>query len=438
MNGAHALLSPSGSDRWMTCPGSVALEAPLPDGTTEYADEGTAAHEVGKWCLQQGKDAFAWQGRRIEIVNGVYYPGTGPLPANLFGHKMPIRRMFEVTEDMATAVQKYVEIVKALARNGELLVEQKLPIGHITGEEGATGTSDAVVLAVADDELIVADLKFGRGVKVYADHNRQAMLYALGALHEYELLADWKNVRIVIIQPRLDHVDEFVCTVKELIEFVQVAAAAAWDATAMLAKRIPLKLVPSEKACQFCKAKEHACCPALDKFVSSSIGADFEVIAGAAAGGTLEQHLLETQAAIQNDGPWLSVRMKAIDLIEDWCKGVRAQTERILLDGGDVPGYKLVPGKKGNRAWTDADAAEKLLKSFRLKSDQMYDFKLISPTTAEKVLKAKPKQWKKAIDLIGQADGKPSVAEDSDKREAIKRTPVADDFAPVEEACDLA
>lgn len=422
---AHAMLSPSGADRWMVCTGSVAMEAPLPDDTSEYADEGTAAHELAKWCLTQDKDAHAFQGRRIEIVNGVYYPGTGPLPANLFGQRLPIRRMFECDDDMATHVQKYVHLVRDLAHHGELLVEQKLPIGHITDEADATGTSDAVVLAARDDELIVVDLKFGRGVRVSAQHNRQGMLYALGALEEYALLSEWKKVRIIICQPRLDHIDEFTCTVEELLAFAKEAAAAAWDAVAMMDKRIPLQLVPSEKGCMFCKAKAE--CPGLADFVAKSVGADFEDITASGP-----EPLGVDYSPID-----LATKMKAADLIEDWIKAVRARVESNLLAGVPVPGYKLVQGKRGNRAWTDAAEVERLLKSFRLKTEQMYTYTLISPTAAEKVLKAKPKQWAKAVELIGQADGKASVAEESDKRPALKLNDVASDFANVEVGADL-
>jgi len=63
----------------------------------------------------------------------------------------------------------------------------------------------------------------------------------------------------------------------------------------------------------------------------------------------------------------------------------------------------------------------------------MYDFSLISPTSAEKLLKAKPKRWSKAQELITQADGKPSVAPESDKRPALVITPAADDFNNLEE-----
>jgi hypothetical protein len=102
-----------------------------------------------------------------------------------------------------------------------------------------------------------------------------------------------------------------------------------------------------------------------------------------------------------------------------------------MLDGGVVPGLKLVQGKSGARQWSDPEEAEKLLKSFRLKVDEMYDMKIISPTTAEKVLKEHPKQWKKAEALVVRPPGKLAVVPVSDKREAVTVTPVIDGFADV-------
>lgn len=425
MNGAHALLSPSGAVRWMTCAGSLAMEAREKGTTSEYADEGTAAHEVAKWCLTQDKDAYAFQGRRIEIVNGVYYSGTGPLPPNLWlrDKEPPIRRVFEFDEDMASATQDYVNAVRALASNGEMLIEQKLPIGHLTGEEGATGTSDAVVLAASDDELIIADLKFGRGVKVFAERNPQAMIYALGALEEYALLAEWKNVRIIISQPRMNHLDEWTCTVDELREFAKVVDDRAKLATLAMRHadnwigQDESYLVADDKACMFCRAK--AACPALAKKVAETVGADFEMLAAMDNSGAKETFIkakVDDAAVFYKD---LAQKMDAIDLIEDFCKAVRGRVELELLSGNDVPNYKLVEGRKGNRAFKDPDAAEKLLKKMRYKLVEMYTMKLIGVPACEKLLAKKPKQWAQMLEMIEQPPGKKSVAKMSDKRPAL-------------------
>ena len=157
---AHAKLSPSSAERWMSCPGSVALNEGKDDKGSSYAAEGTAAHELAEKILC-GLDADSLVGQHAE--NGVQF-----------------------TADMLRDVLKYTQQIRDLVAStgGTLHVEQRLPIGQWTDEAGAHGTSDAVI--VAGDELIVADLKFGMGVEVSAVDNKQLMIYALAALDKFD------------------------------------------------------------------------------------------------------------------------------------------------------------------------------------------------------------------------------------------------------------
>jgi acetyl-CoA carboxylase alpha subunit len=91
-----------------------------------------------------------------------------------------------------------------------------------------------------------------------------------------------------------------------------------------------------------------------------------------------------------------------------------------------------VQGRKGARQWADAKAAEDVLKAMRVKAEDMYEMKLISPTTAEKLHKAGvigPRQWPRVQELIVQNEGKPHVAPESDSRPALVVTPVVEEFA---------
>ena len=398
----HAKLSPSGAHRWMACPGSAVLEAAFPDKGSAYAQEGTVAHELAAGHLSIGWNLAEYVG---EDWHGEEPDGT----------KWKVR----ITQDMVDHVLDYAKLIRDYAAGGTLLVEQRLGIGHITGEPDAKGTSDAVI--VRGSELIVADLKFGMGVKVDAEDNPQLQLYALGALEEFDMLGDFDRVTMVIHQPRLNHVSEWSIPVDQLRAFgekVRDAAASVDEALSVAHIGVDSYLSPGEKQCRFCKAKPT--CPALR--------AELVEVVGDRA--TIDDFAEFTPGKVdsQTGDNFLSIAMSKVGLVEDWCKAVRAEVERRLLAGQSVDGWKLVEGRRGNRAWVDETAVENLLKSFRLKREEMYDYKLISPTKAEKLLKDTPKRWTKAEALISRADGLPSVAPATDKRPALAVQPVADDF----------
>lgn len=398
---AHAKLSPSGAHRWAACPGSVVLEAEYPDTSSAYADEGTAAHTLASWCLEDGMDADSYTG--LEITAG--------------------ERRFTVDADMAAYVQDYVKLVRDYARQGALMVEQRVPITSWTYEEDAGGTADAVIVDIERQSLIVVDLKYGMGVRVSADDNPQLLLYALGAHEAFGVLSDFTEITMVIHQPRLNHVSEWTISYSALRAFGDELRRAA--EAVQRAQRDSLgvadHLQPGEKQCRFCKAK--ASCPALRAEVSEIVGGD--------AACTVEdfaEFLPEPVDSLIGDN-YLSMAMAKVGLVEDWCKAIRAEVERRLLAGKSVEGFKLVEGKRGNRKWSDAKAVEGLLKSFRMRQDEMYALKLISPTAAEKLFKSNPKRWAKVQEHVVQDAGKPSVAFATDKRQAIAVQPVGEDFA---------
>lgn len=429
MTELHSKFSASGFEAATLCPGKRVMERGLPDPGSKYADEGTAAHLLLKWAVEGDKPAAAFKGRRI--------------PVGL--------RTFEADDEMVGAVQTAIDNIRDIVGAGMLLSDQRVNYSGYLGvpTDDAWGTLD--IGAARGTELQVHDYKHGRGVEVDAEDNAQMKLYALGLLAAVgDLLGPFETVRLVIHQPRLkDAPSEWTLTVAEL-EAWGYGAARSSVCTQLNAESViaivpadkggdewnSTFLRPNEKSCRFCRAK--ATCPALRNEVAATVFAhapaspdEFD------APSTLTQHVKVA------DEKWLAAALFKVDLIEDWCKAVRAEVERRMLDGKVVPGFKLVQGKQGNRAWGDKTAAEAALKSFRLKVEEMYDLSLISPTTAEKLSKDKvigPRQWKTLQDHITRADGKKHVAPVTDPRPALVLTPAEDDFDTVstEPAIDFA
>ena len=414
MGAAHSTWSASKFESIMLCPGKIVLEAGLPNTSSKYAAEGTAAHQVLTWALQQDKPAASFIGQVITADGFV----------------------FEVDDEMAGYVQVCVDYVADLkGADGVVFADERVNYSKYlnTPENEAWGTADVII--ARGTEIIVVDFKYGRGVEVDAEKNPQMMLYALGALQAYHgLVADFERVRVAISQPRIKSApSEWDCSVDELEAWGHNTARDVVN-TCLNAQVAPevdgwaeVFVVPGEKQCKFCRAK--ATCPSLAAKVEQTVGADFE-----------DLEVTETRVGLfKEDAEFIkpsliASHLAAVDLIEDWCKAIRAEAERRLLAGSEVPGFKLVQGKRGNRAWSNATDVEALLKSMRVKIEDMYDFKLISPASAEKLAKAEvigKRQWPKLQELITQSEGKPHVAPVSDSRPALTVTPVVDDFTDV-------
>lgn len=424
---SHAVLGPSGAATWVACPGSVVLQDGLPNDSSIHSRWGTVAHEVAALCL--------WD----EVMDEPY---PEPLEAEGFvGRTFSVEgHAIEVDMEMADCVNTYCSYVHSYGdfkAGDRLFVEVEVPLEQITGEAGATGTSDAI-WQLADGEIIVIDLKGGAGVGVDATENLQLGMYGLSAMHF--LGHTPTRVRGVIVQPRKNNISEFVWEPKEIEDLSGWLKSAAVDVGR--ARAVPAGgtleafLNPGEKQCRWCRAK--ATCPALR-------GAVVDVITASAAQpddfATLDDLPKVLAAEISSpadlDALALAASMRSATLIENWLTAVRAEVERRLFAGQSVPGFKVVQGKQGNRTWRDAAAAEIALKASRLKSDEIYNYMLISPTAAEKLLeKSKPKVWKKMLDHIVRADGKPSVAPESDPRPVYSVAAEADDFADIPEVVE--
>jgi hypothetical protein len=364
---AHAKLSASGSHRWLNCPASVALEQSLPNGdrTSQYAEEGTAAHELGEKCLKSGNNANDYLGQKF---NG-----------------------FEVTDEMADHVQTYVDYVRSVG--GELFVETRVNFGQYVS--GGFGTCDALI--IKGNTLYVTDLKFGKGLKVDAHKNSQGMLYALGALYDFGMLFDEiEKVVISIVQPRVDNISVYETTVDDLYQWAE------WvKERAQLALSDNAPFAPSEKACQFCRAKP--VCQALNDHTQAVIMSDFD---------SLTNNDLTPVNKLTNDQLRLALDSKK--LIISWLEAVEGYVTEKVNAGETFTGYKLVAGRS-LRQWANEATAEQLLTETL--GDAAYEpRKLLSVAKAEKAL---GKNKTLLSELVIKPEGKPALVPEDDPRPAF-------------------
>lgn len=367
---AHAKLSASGAHRWMACPASVAMEADYPDEGSSYAAEGTAAHKLAEQCLHEDMDAEAFLGT---FVDG-----------------------FEVDLEMADAVQQYLNYVRDLP--GFRFIEQRVDFSPWV--PGGFGTADTV--AIDDGTATIVDLKYGKGVRIDAEENPQAMLYGLGALNDFQFVHDIDVLKLVIIQPRLDHISEWEISRDEL----EIWAGRCVGPAAEVALSDEPEFSPGEKQCRFCKAK--ATCRALAEFN----------IRTAADGFTVVGEPIDVKRPDKLSDAEIAALIPQLDTLTTWAKAVEAYALAQLEKGQDVPGYKLVEGRS-IRKWGDEDAAGKAL-SRKLGAKNAFTKKLITITEAEKQLgKKDPLIAKYTV----RPPGKPALAPLSDKRPALQIDP---------------
>lgn len=393
----HAKYSPSGAHRWLRCPGSLAAEAPYPNIDTVYSAEGTAAHALGTRALNYKHDTEFFRDEQIQIGE----------------------RVFVVDDEMIVNVQMYVDEVRARAKPGtELLIEQKLDLSEVYGVAEQFGTGDAVIVDVPNRHLTVIDLKYGMGVKVYAESNEQMMLYALSAYATYLLAGDYDFITMVIVQPRLDHIDEWTCDVATLLQFMEEVRGKI--------KANGQERVPGEKQCRFCKHKAN--CKELAAMVSKDVFDDFESIEDPALAARADPR-------VPTENEQLGIRLANVPIIENWCKAVRAESERRVLAGEKIIGpdslpYKIVEGKAGKRQWIKGELAVIEGKLAATLGDKAYAPRtIVTAPQAEKLFGAKGKAtWATFGEYYQKAPGKASIAKGSDPRPPYQGAASADEF----------
>ena len=444
----HAMLGPSACHRWAYCPASVLLSKDLPNESSLYAEEGTKAHRCAELRLKA-----LWGLDLAESDEPEYQAIKDELPG---------------VEDH---IRQYTGAILDVERGREVCfhaAEVKLSITPITGEENASGTADCVTIVgeigkpEVPPELHIFDLKYGAGVPVSAEQNAQLGMYALAALTEFDDGGYFYGIETVvlhIVQPRMDNVSEWRVSRKGLegkfLENIRRAASRArellanpealveqWPFVPVVEQRITydvqqqtgraekIAIAPrgdfsapgdAETVCRWCRAK--ATCPVLRQQLADTLAQDFEDLSEEAVPANVPAEVrAELKEIPVPDTPErLSAAFRYIPMIRDWCDAVEGAARNRLANGGTVPGLKLVAGRQGPRKWSDAKEAEEILRR-ALRVDEVYDRKVISPTSAEKLMKdgrIKERNWAKLSSLITRSDGKPSVVTEDDPREAM-------------------
>lgn len=383
MPNAHALLSPSAAHRWIHCTPSVRLEEGVQDQGSDFAAEGTLAHAIAsRKILETLGRPHDEQDREIEELRERYYS----------------EEMEGYTDTYRSIVLEKFNDAKTRSKDAQLLVEVRLDFGAFLPD--AFGTADAVI--IADDLMEVIDFKYGKGVKVDADHNPQMMIYALGALDEFLLDYDIKRVRMTIVQPRIDNLSECGMMVGELTAWRTVTLKpAAEKAFAGVGDQVP------GEWCQFCKVR--ATCSAIAEKARQICNEDFR----------------EARLISDEDIPGL---LPLVPVLKGWLEDFASHALQRALDGATIKGYKLVEGRS-IRQVTDQDA---LLGALLVKGYQRDD--LLKKPELKAIGELEKLVGKKAFAEIGKPwlvkpQGKPTLAEESDKRPVWKpKESASEDF----------
>lgn len=369
----HAILSASGASRWMACTPSAVLEQQFENKSSVFAEEGTLAHELGELTLKLN---------------------LGEITKRTFNSKFKkIQENKLYSADMPDYVQTYVDtclerVSKAKATTPDALfkIEQRLDFSEWV--PNGFGTGDFVI--IADGTMEVCDLKYGKGVPVSANNNKQMMLYALGAIAEFNFLYDIQKVRMTIIQPRLDNLSTFEVTTEDLLKWAEDYVRPR----AELAIKGKGEFCAGDH-CKFCRAK--AVCRARAEKNMELAKYDFE-----------EPALLDN-----NDVAYI---LSKIDELVNWAGDVKDFALEQALNGEEYDGFKVVEGRS-NRKYADTEAIVEILRDNNFNDPDIFKpSELITLTNMEKLV-GKKKLTELIGDYIVKPPGKPTLVPITDKRE---------------------
>ena len=395
----HALLTASGSHRWMNCTPSARLEAQFPNKSSIYAEQGTAVHEFCEYLVR--KDLH----ERVQMPQSEFYTEEALNNAEIY-------REF---------VAENVEKIRNEGLFPMVLVEERLDFSNIV--PGGFGTGDCLILAPG--KLHIIDYKNGHHM-VDAHRNSQLMLYALGALNMYDYLFNVQEVSMSIVQPRVENISTYTCTKEELVE---------WGENVKPIARIAYEGKGEQKPgewCFFCKAKalckacaDEALALCREEFLDLDAGAFAEDPRAAPAdveeSDTTAPYTPDMSAPTFKQPGLVSLDelteiLPTLNRISSWIESVFAFISSEAINHSvPIRGYKVVEGRS-KRVFTDTKAVVET--ATQNGYTDLYKQQLISLTEFEKMMGKK-----KFIELLGEYVAKPpgklALVPESDPRPPV-------------------
>ena len=386
---AHAKLSASGSEKWMTCTPSARMEEPFPDEGSEFAREGTFAHAVFE------QELLHYLGREVE-----------PLPNELMHFDSPA--LVDYVQEAVNFAITRIEAARERCKDPVIYVERRLDFSRWVPE--GFGTGDLVI--ITDDLVEVLDLKYGKGIFVDAKSNSQMRLYGLGAYNELADLYAIQRVRMTVLQPRLGNYSSEELSIEALLKWADEAVVPA----AKLAWAGEGEFVAGDHCISsFCKARYT--CPARAAQALAVARQEFGSVEDA-------QPPIPESLTVER----IAQLLPKADLVIDWFTDLKAYALKQAEKGTTVPGYKLVEGRS-NRKYSDQDAVAKALRDAEVPDEIAYERSLLGITAMEKAI-GKKKFAEVLGGLITKPEGKPTLVPEGDKRPALtSRASALDDFS---------
>ena len=374
----HAVLSASGSHRWLNCTPSARLELEFENTGSEAAREGTAAHAL---CEHKLKRALHMRSRR---------------PASDYDSD----EMEECTDAYVDFVMEQYEAAKQVCEDPVILIEQRLDFSCYVPD--GFGTGDCLI--ISDDRLHIIDFKYGMGVLVEAEGNPQMKLYALGALAVYDALYDIREVSMTIFQPRRENVSTWAIPVEDLKAWAEnelkPRAKMAYDGEG--------EYLPGEW-CTFCRAAVRCRARAEEKLKLAQT--------------EFRMPPLLTDAEIEDI-------LAVLPDLTKWANEITAYAlDTALNHGKEWNGFKVVQGRSV-RKYRDEAAVAEAAKEAGYKD--IYRQSLI-PLTEMQRLMGKDRFEEILGGLITKAPGRPTLVPKSDRRPAMNVSNAINEFYEIKE-----